>query len=99
MPACELTTEEIERIRRQDNETWHITERVSKEHGVQKIVDCAEDGDVLLIDVSLRIQPNHRIIIHRDLTIDRAPASSENVAVEGAVEFNCPPQEGLFFVM
>ena len=95
--GCELADAVKAELRVSENGTWHVTEELYGEHGIQKIVDCAEEGDVISLDPSLTIRPSSRIIIRRDVTIlggqrlDGRPPTKRTV-------FTCPPGQGLFLL-
>ena len=95
--SCELTDEVKQELRVGESGAWHVTEELYEEHGIQQIVDCAEEGDVISLDASLTIRPSSRIVTRRDVTIlggqrlDGGPPTKQTI-------FNCPPGEGLFLL-
>ena len=86
-----------EKVGIEDSGTWRITDRVYQDHGIQRIVDCAEEGDVISFDSALRIRPYRRIVIRRNVTIDGG-LSLDAARPPDRTVFTCPHGQGLFLI-
>ena len=94
---CEIPDEVKEELRVDENGTWRVTEELYKEHGIQQIIDCAEEGDVISLDASLTIRPPSRIVARRNVTILGGRRLDGGLLTKRTI-FNCPPGEGLFLL-
>ncbi len=95
--GCELTDEVKEELRVGENGMWRVTEDLYEEHGIQQIIDCAEEGDVISLDASLTIRPPSRIEARRNVTILGGRRLDGGLLTKRTI-FNCPPGEGLFLL-
>lgn len=75
---------------RQKNATWTVTEDVLEavDSDLQRIVNCTNDNDTLLFEVSSLIQPSSEILVEKRLTFKGQTDSK--------VRFTCPAGEGVF---
>ena len=71
---------------------WVVTNAVLREHDIQAIVNCSNEGDSIDLQTSRRIQPSSRIVIPWQLTIERTDTENE------AATLTCPPNNGLFLI-
>ena len=103
---CRLSRSEIGRYLNADKRTWLIDDSVLSELGndLQEIVNCSEEGDLILLDVTDNIQPTGRIVIPRALTWSARvddPELEDGVFPETRrkTTFNCPADdEGVFLI-
>ena len=75
-----------------DRATWSVTEGIYSRYGLQSVIDCAKEGDVLSLKVSSSsapISPQEQIVVRRNLTIDGAEKPSRT-------KLTCPAGKGLF---
>ena len=94
---CKLPEDVKEELRVGEDRTWRITEALQEQHGIQQIIDCAEQGDVVSLDTSLAIRPSTRIVIQRDVTIVGGQRLGGRSPTKRTA-FICPPDKGLFLL-
>lgn len=104
--ACALRDNVIERYLNANTRTWRIDDAALSEvdNDLQAIVNCSEEGDLILLDVTDNIQPSRRIVIPWQLTWSarmRDTTLQDGVFPESRrkTTFNCPNEdEGVFFI-
>ena len=94
---CVLSDAEIENVFNEEKTAWMITERLYQQYGIQKILDCAAENDVILLNLTKTVTPRERIVVRRSITIDGAPTPDANLTAS-QTDFTCPPGEGLFLI-
>ena len=82
---CHLSAEIIDAL---FGEVWNVTDAVVEEYGLQGIVNCTKQGDILSLQTSKTIQPDNRIVIPQSLSI----------FCNGKVSMTCPGDDGLFLI-
>ena len=103
---CSLRNRQINRYLEEDTRTWLIDDSSldELENDLQSIVNCTQEGDVVLFDVSGRIRLASRVTIPWSLTLGANTNSTD--AVDDVVAkarrkaiLRCPGRnEGVFFV-
>ena len=94
---CVLSDAEIEDVFNEEKTTWMITDRLYQQHGIQKILDCMADNDVISLNLTKTVAPTERIVVRRSVTIDGTLPSDANPS-RTQTKFTCPPGKGLFLV-
>ena len=75
--------------------TWNVTDETVAEHGIQAIINCTEEGDIISFKTTRVVKPPSRIVIPRRLTIE-GPADR---SMDGqTATFTCPDGDGLFLL-
>ena len=103
---CSLRNRQINRYLEEGNRTWRIDDSAldELENDLQSIVNCTQEGDVVLFDVSGRIRLASRVTIPWSLTLGANTNSTDAAEVVTAkgprkATFRCPRRnEGVFFV-
>ena len=103
--TCRMTRSEIAAMYHVESRTWLLDDRGldSISGDVQSVIDCSDDGDIVLFNVVAPIEPPRRITIPRNLTLSSTTAS---VDLERGVfpkadrqtVFRCPRKGGVFLV-
>ena len=101
-----MTSETRDRYISRDGQTWLITDAVLEEIGndLQKIVNCTNEGDVILFDVTEVVQPVSLVIIPWRLTLSSHIVEShsngdDSSSSRARTRFTCPrTNAGLFLV-
>lgn len=103
---CTLQDIQISQYLDADTRIWRIGEAGLSDLGndLQSVVNCSEEGDVILLDVSQNIQISNRVTIPWTLTFSADANSTDLIngvfpRTERKVIFNClQDNEGIFFV-
>ena len=103
---CRLTQRKIARILDVDVRTWSIDDAVwaDIEEDLQEIVNCSDEGDALLFDVSNTLQPARRVTLPWSLTLSTAVRDRDLVdgifpETRRKTAFRCPSSNsGVFRV-
>ena len=75
---CGLSERVIERVLDDDSRTWLIDDELWEDidEDLQEIVNCSEEGDILLFDVSDTLQPSGQITLPWSLTLSAVTPST-----------------------
>ena len=103
---CSLSKQAIRRYVDEDTRTWRVTAAILDEieHDLQSIMNCTEDGDILLFDVVGTIRPAYRVTISNRLTlganVENTPDTDDaSIASQTSATFECPQDnEGIFTI-
>ena len=103
--TCRLTRSEIDEMYHVASRTWSLNDRGldSISYDVQSVIDCSDDGDVILFDVAAPIKSPRRITIPHNLTLSSATASVDLEQgifpkADKQTVFQCPRNGGAFLV-
>lgn len=103
---CSLRNRQINQYLDTDTRTWRINDQTlaELENHLQSIINCTQEGDTVLFDVSEVIIPAGRVTIPWRLTLSTA-VSSTNLddgifpQTETRTAFRCPREnEGVFVI-
>ena len=83
------------------NGTWTVTEALLEDRNIlQSVVNCTDNGDVVRIPPAVLFQPQHRIVVRANITIEAITHQSGDRLSDAARKawLTCPSGEGLFLI-
>ena len=96
--ACQLSEEIVQKTLDVATRAWHVDDAFfahhDHDHDLQNVVDCASDGDAILLNTSRTVQPRSRVEISKRLEI-RAFGETDTLT---KANLTCPPNDSLFFI-
>ena len=92
--ACQLSEEIVQETLDDAAREWHVDDAFFEHHDLQDVVDCASDGDAILLNTSRTVQPHSRVEISKRLEI-RAFGETDMLT---KANLTCPPNDSLFFI-
>ena len=104
--ACELRRSQIREVRDEATRTWRVDEEALRtvENDLQAIVNCTQEGDIILLDVDGSLQFTARVTLPWQLTLsgnvgDPSPREGVFPAARRKQRIVCPrDDEGVFLV-
>ena len=92
--ACQLSEEIVQKTLDVATRAWHVDDAFFAHHDLQDVVDCASDGDAIILNTSKTVQPNRCVEISKRLEI-RAFGETDTLT---KANLTCPPNDSLFFI-
>ena len=94
--ACQLSEEIVQKTLDVAAREWHVDDAffAHHDHDLQNVVDCASDGDAILLNTSITVQPRKQVEISKRLEI-RAFGETDTLT-KAAV--TCPSNDSLFLI-
>ena len=79
---------------------WTISEEQMQQSDVlQRVIDCAEDGDVVTLPPATLFKPQHQVVVQKNISIEAGRIESRVTGGnDSKVWLTCPSGEGLFLV-
>ena len=106
---CRLSPRQVDRYLENETRTWSFDDNAleSMEDDLQLLINCTQNGDILLFNTERIIRPKARVIVPWPLTLSAAVNDGSEAAAaadvfplsQTTVQFMCPrDNEGLFLV-